>query len=526
MRSEEHRALGQEASGGAIVPLARPGDDVALTLGFGDVVALSGDYFLPTDDPPAGTGSGPEVLTAGGLFHLAGVPGDRGTLVGTRDEIVGALRVMAVDQGVTDRRFDGDGLFAHYRFTPSVAETDVERRIRDRFLALGASNDDHFVEPGARGVETTGDRAASRFGSAPAAYRRLHEQALVHAYRLGRADGDVAVAMAREAAAQHYLTDAFAAGHLRTPVAAIREFWQHRYPGFWEGLQRKVAADTAAALRALVLPLRLLSREDVYERTLAAVRARTTGYPRISLGDLLAKVFHDWDNVHGVAIEGGGTVFGDGCLERGATRRLAVAAARAGIDDVEVAHRLGTSGAELAAEQLFRAVREATGATGRRYRAELWVPRLAAGIAPQNWQAGDIESLWEAPIVGSSGATVGQAVSEALEPGGELANRLEGLGRGLSTGLAVPGPAAARHWLGRRAGQAYHDGFLRGLMGDPRRSVMEVLAAGQADDVRRGRLDLRPGRAGGGERDGSGAGAEAGHERRLAGYLAGREVLG
>jgi hypothetical protein len=63
--------------------------------------------------------------------------------------------------------------------------------------------------------------------------------------------------MAREAAAQHYLTDAFAAGHLRTPVTAIRRFWHHRYPDFWHSLQRKVAADTAAALRELTPPARI-----------------------------------------------------------------------------------------------------------------------------------------------------------------------------------------------------------------------------------------------------------------------------
>lgn len=99
--------------------------------------------------------------------------------------------------------------------------------------------------------------------------------------------------MAREAAAQHYLTDAFAAGHLRTPVAAMRELWQVRYPTFWEGLRHKAASDTIAALRELAAPLRLVPRRTLDGRTQAAVEARTRAYPRISLGDLLAKVFHD-----------------------------------------------------------------------------------------------------------------------------------------------------------------------------------------------------------------------------------------
>jgi len=36
--------------------------------------------------------------------------------------------------------------------------------------------------------------------------------------------------MAREAAAQRYLTDAFATGRLRPPVSAIRSLCRHRYP--------------------------------------------------------------------------------------------------------------------------------------------------------------------------------------------------------------------------------------------------------------------------------------------------------
>src|SRR5690349_13556889 len=58
----------------------------------------------------------------------------------------------------------------------------------------------------------------TRSASAVRAYRRLHEVALDEAYRLGRCRDDESRPMAKEAAAQHYLTDAFAAGHLRTPA--------------------------------------------------------------------------------------------------------------------------------------------------------------------------------------------------------------------------------------------------------------------------------------------------------------------
>ena len=189
--------------------------------------------------------------------------------------------------------------------------------------------------------------------------------------------------MAWEAAAQHYLTDAFAAGHLRTPVAAMREFWQVRYPRFWDGLRAKVASDTATALRELTPPLRLVPPGVLSRRALAAVEARTAGYPRIALGDLLAKVFHDWDNTHGLDLEGSGRLFGDGFLDQGATRQLALAAVRAGVDDVEVAFALGGSGRAPGGEALYQAVRERTGAAGDAFRAETAVPRAPPTTRPR-----------------------------------------------------------------------------------------------------------------------------------------------
>ena len=417
MKAQEHRALGDAGTGAAQVDLGPDAQDQRLVLGFGDVVALSGDFFVADGSPlPAPPGDSPDaaVLAADGLFALAARPGDRGTQPGTRDEVIAALKVMAADQRVVDARFEPGGEFAEFNFSPSAAETDVERRVRDRFLALGTSNDDHFVAPGRRGPATAADRPTAPFGSAIRAYRHLHERALDDARELGRRGGDLSRAMAREAAAQHYLTDALAAGHIRTPVAAIREFWQLRYPGFWHGLRRKVASDTATALRELALPLRLVPKGVVHSRTLAAVEARTSGYPRISLGDLLAKVFHDWDNTHGLALEGGGMVFGDGCLEQGVTRELAVAAVRAGVADVEVAFQLGAGGHAAGGRQLYRAVREATGAPEDVFLAETKVPTPSEKNPPQNWRATDLDELWSSPIVGSTGTTVGAAIAQAL----------------------------------------------------------------------------------------------------------------
>jgi hypothetical protein len=463
MKSSEHRAVGEAATAGALVNVGGDCAEQRCVLRYGDVVALSGDFFAgpyPSDD----------------LFRLAAIPGEGGTKLGTRDEIVCALKVMAVDGGVADPRFEPRGQFSDYQFTATAAATEVERRVRDRFLTLATANGDHFVAPGRLGpVADRNGPQPPRFESAVAAYRHLHEVAIDEAYRLGRCGGDGSRAMAREAAAQHYLTDAFAAGHLRTPVTAIRGFWHHRYPQFWQSLQRKVATDTAAALRELTGPARILPDGFVYDRVHAAVQARTRGFPPITFGDLLARVFHDLDNNHGLTLEGGGVLFGDGLLEQGVGKDLVVAAVRAGIDDVEVAYRLGASGSRLQGKALYQAVRSATGAPDDAFRPETLIPIPSADNPPQNWRATDAEALWSSPIVGTTGTTVGLAVEETLHLGAEVSRRLDRLGPGV---FEVPGllkVPALRRWAAGKARQAYYQGFIQGLAQDPRATVLAVV---------------------------------------------------
>lgn len=438
MRSHEHRSLGDDAAGGELVPL----DGASVDLTYGDVVALAGDYFRP--------GGGEQ-----GLF------GGRPDL---DDEVVCALHVAAVDEQWPDPRVGPGGSFGEHRIG---AET--ERRVRDRYLALAAVNDDHFVAPGHSDAAT-----GSGAPSAGAAYQRLHQVALDEAWRAGRAGADLATVIAREAAAQHYLTDAFAAGHLRTPVADIRRYWKARYPEFWTALQGKVAADTARALRELSGVLRLLPTRLLEGRAGAELARRTSRYPELSLGDLVARMFHDWDNDHGLAVEGGGVVFGDGRVEDGTTTALAVAAARAGIDDMEVAHRLGASAHGVGGPALYGAVREATGA-GDRFRPEALVPRLSPGNPLQNWRAASIDELWAAPVVGTRGATVGEALEEMLAPGGVFIRQVDALGQGLTGNDGVFALPVIGTWLARRCCTAFHQGFVEPLSADPGGAIRSLV---------------------------------------------------
>ena len=486
MNGNEHRGVGDAASGGARVNVGGRSSREQFWLSFGDVVALSGDYFRPgrasgsrrREGPP---GAGEELAT---LFGLARIPGERGAKPGSRDEIICALRVMTVDEAFVDPRFEAGGEYAHVLPAGKGPMRDVERRVRDRYLILAATNDDHFASPG--GVTHDAPGGSIAFGSAPLAYRHLHEVALQEACRLGRIAGDASQALAREAAAQHFLTDAFTAGHMRTPVAQIRRFWRARYPTFWEDLQGRVAADTAATLRELTWAVRLLPERVLRDATLDAVRRRTNPYPPLSVGDFLARLFHDWDNTHGLTIGGGDVVFGDGHVHEGATRRLAVAAARAGIDDIEVAFDLGAAGARLTGEPLYRAVRDATGAGDRLFRAERMIPRPSPRNAPQNWRAPDLESLWDGPIVGDSGTTVGEALIEMMDPGGYFIRQLDQLGQSLVDARGLLAVPLVGGWLARNGAEAYHRGFVAALATQPRQAILSVVHADEraADDSR------------------------------------------
>jgi hypothetical protein len=471
VNGDEHRDIGDSAFGHGMVNLGGESSEEEFWLGYGDVMALSGDYFRPQD-----------------LFALARIAGERGTRVGTRDEIVCALKVMAVDEVAVDSRFEPGGRFSDFEFSARAASTDVERHVRDRYLQLAATNDDHFVTPG--GV--THESVSRPLGSAPLAYRHFHHVALEEAWRQGRAHGDLSVAMAREAAAQHFLTDAFTAGHLRTPVAQIRRFWLSRYPDFWQNLQRLVSTSTAAGLRDLSPALRALPASFLQDSTHAALQRRVSRYPQLSLGDFLARLFHDWDNVHGLEVDGGAVIFGDGHVHEGATRQLALAAVRAGIADVEAAYDLGATGHVLTGEPLYGAVRSATGASETSFRAELLIPRPSAANPAQNWQASDLESLWSTPIVGAGETTVGQALTEMLQPDGQFIRQLDCLGQGLVEPYGLLATPVLGAWLSKKGCQAYHRGFVEPLAAQPKRAVLGVCQSRERMEASPPRLSRRP----------------------------------
>ena len=92
----------------------------------------------------------------------------------------------------------------------------MKAQVKDRYYALAAANISHF----------------SAGGTARNSYEVGHQQALASAFIAG-ASGDAArwsEAMMQEAFCNHYLSDMFSAGHVRTPRAAIKTWYSEHFP--------------------------------------------------------------------------------------------------------------------------------------------------------------------------------------------------------------------------------------------------------------------------------------------------------
>lgn len=446
--SLEHQSLGNQATGSAQVNAGGTGATERFMLSQGDIVAMSGDYFMPED-----------------LFKLGAIPGNKGAKASSRDEIIYVLHEI----NPQDSRFQAGGAWAGYNFSQGVKDT-----VTERYNKLAAKNNTHFVAP--RGRDAAGNPlpGPAGEGNAGQSYRSYHEKALWQAYQAGQGQGELPQAQAMEAAAQHFLTDSFSAGHGRTPVGLIREYWGNRYPLFWYNLLHKMALDTANRMNdqgSWYNPVTgLATVQMMYEGIMEEIDKIAGSLPEITLGDLLSKVFHDYDNENGLAVAGG-RIYGDDHLDdknpQNITRQLAQQAIQAGNTDVQEAFNLGQGGqAGLSQAALGQAVRQANAVSGSSYRSETLIPKPDATNPPQNWQAASFEELWSKPVAGSSGATVGQKIIELLQPGAEMRKTLDD--------LATKFPKT--QYAGALTPQsAYLEGFVEPLARDPKTGVLGII---------------------------------------------------
>jgi hypothetical protein len=337
----EHKAIGDQA-----IPGVRFRLSPLVEMTYGDLVA-AGDYFRDIDE-------------------MASLAGTAGSGKGTIGEVYYTLFVKI--RGEDEKRYMGE-------FYDKSAKEAVDAR----FYRLASGNISHFPNPRSGDVELDPRTKAKRhtgpgepLGEA-ATYRDTHVRAIRRAIELAAANKPVGGALAINAFGDHFLTDAFSAGHLRTPRITVHDWWDRKVPDFYQRFQRWLA-DTMAEwidhvgsqpeqawpMNAWPKPVAVLpgKRKMSFDKVRAALKA----LPAMGMGDVVATAVHDYDSDRGVIVQIGGKrvrVVGDGKLLPGkesppdevkaakTTMDLAVKAVQASAADVEKAYELGKAGADL-----------------------------------------------------------------------------------------------------------------------------------------------------------------------------------
>jgi len=377
--SNEHKKMGDTGAAGAELELA-PGFKVS----FGDMTALAGDYFGSLKD----------------LQELAKIPGSAGApynLPGTVDEVKYALYVEVQKSMKEDA------------FSPEVVNG-----AKKRYYNLAAKNQSHFSRPGlADGGASQQDLAAQGSANNAGSYRTNRELAILEAVRAGTGQcRPLDQAMLQEGFASHYLTDAFSAGHTRTPRTALGDWWNPKVPMFWHNLKLWLAENIAwhmnensAAGYPLTINFLFHQAISTLEETMAE-----KSMPDLQFGDALSGAMHDWDNQHGVMADVGTgapvKLFGDGEVldEKGRellagheTFQLASAAVKVSIKDLDDAYMAATRGI-TDVETVKASLRTPDGL----YRAEQGFPKVLPdsqqGDNPtQEWMVSTVQELFAKP---------------------------------------------------------------------------------------------------------------------------------
>jgi hypothetical protein len=377
--SNEHKKMGDLGSGGATMELA-PG----MTVTFGDMTALAGDYFGSLKD----------------MQDLAKIPGSTGAPFnkpGTVDEVKYALYVE-VQGSLPKEQFD----------------EKVINGAKKRYFNLAAHNESHFSRPDlGDGSASQQDLAAKGGANNAGSYRSNHDKAIEEAVRAGTGMcRPLDQAMLQEAFSSHYLTDAFSAGHMRTPRHFIGDWWNPKVPLFWHNLKLWLAENIAWHLNenstlASVLTVNKLWHMSI--ETLEEVMAAKS-MPDLQFGDALSGALHDHDNEAGVMADVGAgapvKLFGDGAVldEKGRellqghqTLELAAAAVKVSIQDVNDAYWAATKG-----QTDLAAVKQSLKTPDGLYKSEQAWPKAAPdaqqGANPSlPWMVGSVGELFAEP---------------------------------------------------------------------------------------------------------------------------------
>lgn len=355
----EHAKMGDKGTGGDHTDNGK-GRPVVLspyiTVSFGELTAMAGDYF----------GSEEEIL------ELAKKPGSFEENGKVEPTDYAERKYFYSKPGTVDElRY-----IIYYHINARDADDDVRdmfsKKVRsavdDRMLQLLPTNFDHFTNSreGDRYKSFSGklnsDKYKDSLPNNEMAFRTYHERAIREAFAAGVNRAPLDYAFFLEGFASHFLTDAFASGHIRTQIISIIEWWEKIVPAFDMQLALWITRHIAPKGKGFV-----------YDATLKSIQELTKGF---SFGSLIAGILHDYDNEVGVRATVNGvpmTLYGDSQVmyqstgqiannpDKKATVDIAAKAVEVSVGDIETAYADGREGnmsldqtiAALAPEGLF-----------------------------------------------------------------------------------------------------------------------------------------------------------------------------
>jgi hypothetical protein len=395
--SNEHKRMGDLGSDGATMELA-PGFSIT----FGDMTAMAGDYFGSLRQ----------------LQDIAAIPGSAGppySVAGSIDEIKYVLYVE-VRKSMKEEDFD----------------KAVVNSAKGRYFGLAANNPSHFTNP-ELGDEllTPEQRAAKGAANNAGSYRDNHILAIEAAVQAGTGVcGPLDQALLQEGFASHYLTDAFASGHMRTPRQTIKDWWDGRVPMFWHNLKLWLAENIAIHMNEHsatgVMTVNFLWHQAI--DTLEEVM-REKNMPDLKFGDAISGALHDLDNLEGVEAQVGDDfvkLVGDGQvldkqgvdLAQGAeTLKRAAASVKVSLKDIHDAYDAAMSGLDAGT------VKQSLMTPDGLFRAEqLWPAALPQNAPQPAWMVGSVDELFKQPRMRTALTEFAHEKAETL--GGEV--KLEG----------------------------------------------------------------------------------------------------
>lgn len=222
--SSEHVSLGDIT--GDVIPAGTLFPD-SPELTYGEIVALSGDLYGSFEhlaSPNYIRKDGGVDSSPGGRQRKIDELKELKSLLAVEAQLIAQHREQAAQTGQSPHGYVPEGIDTGYATDPSsgVEVRGYELATEGRYGALALDNFKHFSEGGENLTE----------------WKAGHRQAMIDAFLAGfqgNKQPGFFMALARNAAADHYLTDAFSAGHMRVPRRCADQYYRRLMAGVGDG---------------------------------------------------------------------------------------------------------------------------------------------------------------------------------------------------------------------------------------------------------------------------------------------------